>query len=118
MENKDILTKLFFRLLPVQILIFAMGAVNSIVDGAVAGGCIDAGTVGVVGLYYAMIKILEATGSVLLGGCSVLCGRSMGSGDMKKTDAVFSLDIALTVIFGAAYTLISVLTPGVLADIL
>ena len=29
--------KLYFKLLPVQIMIVAMGAVNSVVDGAVAG---------------------------------------------------------------------------------
>ena len=29
--------RLFFKLLPVQILIIAMGSINSIVDGAVAG---------------------------------------------------------------------------------
>ena len=64
------ITRLFIRLLPVQILIVAMSAVNNIVDGAVAGRCIDATTVGVVGLYYSMICILNAIGNVMLGGAA------------------------------------------------
>ena len=117
-NNNDILTRLFFKLLPVQVLIVAMGAVNSIVDGAVAGRCIDSGTVGVVGLYFSMVGLFDATGNVLLGGCSVLCGHSMGSGDMKKTDGIFSLDVLLTLALGVFYTLAGFLIPGTIADML
>lgn len=110
--------KLFFGMLPVQILIFAMGSVNTIVDGAMAGRYIDASSVGVVGLYYSMVNIINASGSVLLGGSAVLCGRFMGRGDMEKTEGVFSLDIFLTFIIGSFLTLISFIMPGHLAVML
>ena len=75
-NNSDkLLSRLFFGMLPVQILIFAMGAINTIVDGAMAGRYIDASAVGVIGLYYSMVEIMTAVGSVLLGGTAVLCGR-------------------------------------------
>ena len=77
--------RLFFRLLPVQVAIVAMGSVNAIVDGVIAARCIDTVTVGVVGLYYTMVRILEAAGSVLLGGATVLSGRYLGSGHINKT---------------------------------
>ena len=117
-KNKDILTTLFFKLLPVQILIVAMGAINSIVDGAVAGRCIDAGTVGVVGMYYSFLNLLAAVSSMLLGGTAVLCGRSMGRGDMRNTNGIFSLNITVTIICGVIFTLISAVAPGNIADIL
>ena len=110
--------KLFFKMLPVQILIFAMGSVNSIVDGAMAGRFIDSSSVGVVGLYYSMINIINASGAVLLGGSAVLCGRFMGRGDIDKTEGVFSLDMALTFIIGTVLTLISLVIPGPLATAL
>ena len=110
--------KLFFSMLPVQILILAMGSVNSIVDGAMAGRFIDASTVGVIGLYYSMISVINALGSVLLGGTTVLCGRYMGRGNMEKTEGVFSLNITLTLIISGTLTLISVLIPGTIATIL
>ena len=51
------LTRLFYKLLPVQILIVAVAAINSIVDGTVAGRCIDSSTVGVVGLYFSFVNV-------------------------------------------------------------
>ncbi|MCR5001025.1 MAG: ATP-binding protein [Lachnospiraceae bacterium] len=113
--NNKMIGKLFFNMLPVQILIFAMGSVNSIVDGVMAGRFIDASTVGVIGLYYSMVNIINAAGSVLLGGSAVLCGRFMGKGDMEKTEGVFSLNMAITFIIGLLLTIVSFLFPGQLA---
>ena len=109
------LDKLFFKLLPVQILIVAMGSINSIVDGVVAGRCIDAASVGVIGLYYTFVRILEAVGGVLLGGTAVLCGRYLGSGELKKTNGVFSLNLTVTFLIGATLTVISFVFTGPLA---
>ena len=116
--KNDVLTRLFFKLLPVQIMIVAMGAINSIVDGTVAGRCIDAGSVGVVGLSYSFVNLINATSSVLLGGSSVLCGRAMGSGDVKKTNVVYSLDMTLSLLFGVLFTVFGAAFPRVIADIL
>ena len=114
-SSNQMIGKLFFNMLPVQILIFAMGSVNSIVDGAVAGRFIGASAVGVVGLYYSMVNIILAVGSVILSGSSVLCGRFMGRGDLKKTEGIFSLNMTLTFISGLFLALISLLFPGQLA---
>ena len=112
------LERLFFKLLPVQILIVAMGSVNLIVDGAVAGRCIDSSSVGVVGLYFSMINALTAVGAVLLGGAAVLCGRSMGSGDLEKTKSIFTMNLGAALTAGALLTAVSLILPGPIADIL
>lgn len=117
-HNDRMLSNLFFKLLPVQILIVAMGSVNSIVDGIMAGRFISAETVGVIGLYCAAVNILSAIGSVLLGGTAVLCGRFMGSGDMQKTCGIFSLNITVSLIAGITVIFVSFLFPGSIADIL
>ena len=118
MKDTGMLERLFFKLLPVQILIVAMGSVNLIVDGAVAGRCIDASTVGVVGLYYPMVNALNAVGAVLLGGAAVLCGRSMGSGDIEKTRSIFTMNLSASLAVGALLTAVSLLMPGAIADLL
>lgn len=112
------LEKLFFKLLPVQILIVAMGSINSIVDGMIAGRCIDASSVGVIGLYFTFVRILEAVGGVMLGGTSVLCGRYLGRGDLKKTKQLFSLNLSFTFLIGAILTVISFVLTGPLATAL
>lgn len=118
MKDNAMLSRLFFKLLPVQVLIVAMSAVNSIVDGAVAGRCIDAETVGVVGLYFSVVRVLSAVEAVMLGGTAVLCGRSMGSGDLEKTNRIFTVNMKATLAVGAVITALSFAVPGTVADIL
>ena len=118
MNKNAMLERLFFKLLPVQILIVAMSSVNLIVDGAVAGRCIDSSTVGVVGLYFSMVNALTAVGAVLLGGASVLCGRSMGSGDLEKTKRIFTMNLGAALTAGVLLTAVSFIMPGPIADIL
>ncbi|MBQ9010938.1 MAG: ATP-binding protein [Clostridia bacterium] len=116
-ENR-MLTRLVFRLLPVQIMIVAMGSINSLVDGVVASRCISPTMVGVVGLYYSMLRVMEAIGAVLLGGTSVLCGRYMGRGEIEKTSGVFSLNLTVTLLTGTVLTAVSVAAPDVVARVL
>ena len=110
--------RLFFRLLPVQILMVAMGSVNCIIDGAVAGRFINADTVGVIGLFYSMVNLLTAVSSVLLGGTSVLCGKYIGRGEIQKTRGIFSLNLTVSLIISALITAICFLFPGWVADVL
>lgn len=113
-----LLTRLFFSMLPVQVMIFAMGSINTIVDGAMAGRYIDATSVGVIGLYYSMVNVLNAVGSVLLGGTAVLCGKYMGKGELDKTEGIFSLNLTVTTIVGGFLTIISFALPGPIARLL
>ena len=118
-NNTDkLLSRLFFSMLPVQILIFAMGSINTLIDGTVAGRLIGAGAVGVIGLYFSMVRIMDAFGAVLLGGTAVLCGRYMGRGEREKTEGIFSLNLTLTFFMGAALTAASLLLPEPIASLL
>ena len=117
-DNIAMISKVFFRLFPVQVAIVAMGSINSIVDGVVAGRFIDAGTVGVVGLYYTVVRILEAAGSVLLGGVAVLSGRYLGAGKLDKTRGICSLGFSMALFVGAVLTLLSIAIPQTIARFL
>ena len=117
-DQDRLITRLFFAMLPVQILLFAMGYINTLVDGTIAGRFIDSSTVGVIGLYYSMINIFNAAGGVMLGGSAVLCGRYMGRGDLDKTKGVFSLNLSTTFIIAAVLTAFSIIIPGPIASVL
>lgn len=118
MGKNDIINRLFFKLLPIQVMIVAMSSINTIIDGAFAGQFIDAKTVGVIGLYFSMVNILSAQSSVFLGGTSVLCGRYMGAGDFDKTNGIFSLNLTVSALVGIFLTLISFFFSGPLASFL
>ena len=117
-DQDKLISRLFFAMLPVQILLFAMGYINTLVDGTIAGRFIDSSTVGVIGLYYSMINIFNAAGGVMLGGSAVLCGRYMGRGDLDKTKGVFSLNLTTTFIIAAVLTAFSIIIPGPIASVL
>ena len=117
-EDNAMLARVFTKLLPVQVAIVAMSSINSIVDGIVAARFIDPSTVGVVGLYYTMVRILEAAGAVVLGGVSVLSGRYLGSGRIDRTRGICSLGMALSVLIGAVLTMASLAVPGTIANLL
>lgn len=114
-SKNQVLEKLFFKLLPVQIMIFGMNSLNSIVDGTIAGRYIDGKTVGVIGLFFAVVGIVSAISSVILGGGTVLSGRYIGAGNLEKTRGVFSLCITLSLIISAVISFICFCFPGQVA---
>lgn len=117
-EDNIMLRRLFFRLFPVQTMIIAMGSLNAIVDGVIAARFIGPAALGIIGLYYAMLRILEASGSVLLGGVTVLSGRYLGSGRIDETRGITTLGLSLALIIGTILTAASLLVPGTIADLL
>ncbi len=112
------ISKLFFKLLPIQILLVAMGSINSMIDGAIAGNYIGAEAVGIVGLYYTMVRVLEAINGVLLGGTSVVYGTYMGKGKVERAKGIFSLNMALSFIAGGLISSVSLVAADPLAGAL
>ena len=105
-------------MLPVQILIIAMGSINATVDGIFAGQYIGTGAIGAIGLFNTMERILEATGAVLIGGSAVLCGTSLGQGDRSATRGVISLSLTLALLAGAVLTAANSIAAGPMATLM
>ena len=97
--RKAFLRKQFFRLLPVQILLIAIGCLNSVIDGAVASSHLGADAMAVIGLYSPLAKLVDASIAVFLGGTQILCGRFLGKNEVENTQQAFSLDIVVTSCF-------------------
>lgn len=57
-KNSDMITRLFFSLLPVQILLVAIGSINSVIDGVMASNFIGENAMTLTGLYMPLIKIV------------------------------------------------------------
>ena len=117
-RDDEILSALFFRLLPVQVGLVAMESINAIIDGVVAARFIDPAAVGVIGLYYTVLRILEAIGGLLLCGTAVLCGRYLGAGNLERTRGVCSLSVSVAFLSGALLTILSFAAPRGVAILL
>ncbi|MBR6336845.1 MAG: ATP-binding protein [Ruminococcus sp.] len=116
MADSRIITRQFFRLLPVQIILVAISSVNSIIDGAVAGKFIGAVALSIIGLYYPMMKLMDTLNAVLVGGSQILCGQSLGRGELDKTKRIFTLDIFVTVMLSVLVGIMFAAAPGLIAS--
>ena len=96
--NAQMVTKLMFRLLPVQILLAVVGAVNGIVSSFFASNYVGVEAMSAVGLYGPLQMLLGAVSTVLVGGSVILCGKYMGQNQQEKLHGVFSLTMTLAVL--------------------
>ena len=98
--------KLMFTLLPVQILLAAVGTVNMIVSSYFASNYVGTDAMSAVGLYGPFSMFFGASAVMLVGGSSILCGEYLGQNRQDKLQEVYSLDIILSVLLGMIFTAI------------
>ena len=101
-------TVLLFRLLPVQILIAAVGTVNSIVSGLFAGNFVGEAAMSAIALYGPIRLLMGALSVLLFGGSTILCGRYLGRNQQEKIQSLFSLDIFLAAASGTVFCLVMI----------
>ena len=66
-SDSRIISNLFFRLLPVQIILVAIGSLNGIIDGAMASNLIGPEALTATGLFGPMVTLTNMINAVLVG---------------------------------------------------
>ncbi|MBR0438402.1 MAG: hypothetical protein IJK00_04650 [Clostridia bacterium] len=97
-SNLKTLSRLMLRLLPVQILLSAVGAVNGIVSSFFANNFVGVDAMSAVGLYGPIGMLGSTISTILVGGSVILCGQYIGKNSKKDMDDIFSLNIVLSVL--------------------
>ena len=105
-------SKLLFRLLPIQILLAAIGSINGIVSSLFASNSVGVDAMSAVGLYYPFNQFTTAVCVLFVSGSSIMCGKYLGRNQQDKVKNVFSLSIILGVLLSALITLF-LLFPGI-----
>ncbi len=105
----NLITRTFFRLLPIQILLAAIGAVNNLVSSLFASNSVGAASMSAIGLYNPINLLMCAICGMFVCGSQILCGKFMGANQMDKTQSVFSVDIIFAALFSLLYTVLHVL---------
>ena len=116
--DSAIIQHMFFRLLPVQILLVAIGSLNSIVDGAMAGQLLGSFALVATGLFAPLFRITETINTVMLSGASILCGKLLGKNQTERTGNVFSLDILLMLLISLGFSTACFFAPEGIAQLL
>ena len=107
--NAKMVTKLMFRLLPIQVLLAAVGTVNGIVSSFFATNYIGVDAMSAVGLYFPLNMLITAISAIMVGGSVILCGKYMGQNQQEKLHNVFSLNLTLSTLVAVAFILLFVL---------
>ena len=102
-SNTKMLSKLMFRLLPVQILLAAVGSVNGIVSSFFATNFVGVEAMTAVGLYGPIGMLATSLGSILVGGSSILCGKYIGRNEQEKMQNVFSLNLLISLLIAVLF---------------
>jgi len=102
--NAKMLSKLMFRLLPIQVLLAAVGAVNGIVSSFFASNFVGVRAMSAVGLYGPINMLVGAVSFMLAGGSVILCGQYMGRNQQEKMQKVFSLNLTVSFLVACVFT--------------
>ena len=104
--NAKMVTKLLFRLLPIQILLVVVGAVNGIVSSFFASNYVGIDAMSAVGLYSPLNMLMSSVSTILVGGAVILCGKYMGKNEQDKMQNVFSLNLAVSVLCALVFVVL------------
>ena len=104
--NAKTVTRLLFRLLPIQIILAAVGSVNGIVSSFFASNYVGINAMSAVGLYSPLNMLISSISMILVGGSVILCGKYMGENQHEKMQNTFSLNLALSLIISLGFIVI------------
>ena len=94
-KQYKLLTRLFFRLLPYQVLLIVISAMNGIVDSFFASNYIGEKAMSAIGLYNPLNHFLYAAGIMLVSGSQILYGRYLAR-DRERIHSVFTVNLLLS----------------------
>lgn len=89
-----LLTELYFRLLPYQVLLLAINAVNGIVDTLYASNMIGKSAMSAIGIFGPINIFLSAASLMLVSGSQILYGRYVTT-KREKLPELFTVDLLI-----------------------
>ncbi|MBO7668480.1 MAG: polysaccharide biosynthesis C-terminal domain-containing protein, partial [Firmicutes bacterium] len=107
--NAKMVTRLLFRLLPIQVLLAAVGAVNGIVSSFFASNYVGIDAMSAVGLYAPLNMLITSISTILVGGSVILCGKYLGQNEQEKMQNVFSLDLMASTLIAIVFIVLFIL---------
>ena len=106
--DAKMVTKTMFRLLPIQVVLAAVGSVNSIVSTFFASNYVGVNAMAAVGLFFPLNLFIGAVSIMLVGGATILCGSYMGKNQQDSLQNAYSLDMVISFLVSAVLTVLFV----------
>ena len=93
-SDSKLLTGLFFRLLPYQILLIVISALNGIIDSIYASNIIGETAMSAIGLYGPINHLLYAASMMFVSGSQILYGQYLAR-DRKHINTIFTVNLII-----------------------
>ena len=93
-SDSKLLTGLFFRLLPYQILLIVISALNGIIDSIYASNMIGETAMSAIGLYGPINHLLYAASIMFVSGSQILYGQYLAR-DRKHINTIFTVNLMI-----------------------
>ena len=104
--------KQYFQLVPYQVLLIVVNAVNGIVDSIFASNIIGQTAMTAIGMFGPFNHFLYAVSMMLVSGSQILCGRYMGKNRDRELQNVFSVDLSFSFAISAMTALLMAVGAG------
>lgn len=109
-QNIQLISKTFFRLLPMQILLALVSSVNGAISGIFGSNFIGYTVMSGIGLYAPISMFLLSACIVFIAGSQILCGKYMGKNEHEKTQDIFIVSLLVVTGFAVVVSIILVLS--------
>ena len=109
LDDARLLKDLYFKLLPIQILLAMVGAVNGIISGLFATNFVGSHAMTAIGLFTPVFTFLGAVMAVLVGGSALLCGKYMGNNHVEKSQSIFSVNFIISFVLSLIISVLLVI---------
>lgn len=101
-ENRKLISRLMLRLLPAQIFLAAISAINSVVSSLLASNLLGVEAMTAIGLYMPFNMLINAISTLLVSGATILNGKYLGQRANDRIRNAFSLDMIASLLISAA----------------
>lgn len=108
-SDYKLLKKLFFRLLPYQLMLLIIDAANGIVDSLCASNFIGKTAMSAIGFYCPLTHLLFAVSIMFVSGSQLLVGEAMGKNKTRSVQSLFSTDLFFSFVVSVILTAVLII---------
>lgn len=109
-SDSRLITRQFFRILPIQILLLMVQGFNGIVSSLFASNLVGQSAMSAIGVYGPISMLISSVSQIFMGGSQILCGKYFGKNQIHRIQDIFSLNMLMSVLFSLFVTLLLFLT--------
>ena len=117
-NSSYIVTRLFWKIFPVQFFLAAIAPINALIDNLIASNAIGSDAVAGVALFSPLSGFLNGVSGLFAVGGVVIIIRHLGKTEKERANSTYSTIIIVSVVISLLFTMVMLLFAPFIANIL